>query len=382
MSSDELIEFINSLYKTNDSISLHEPFFNDHDIELVKDCINSSYVSSNGDFLIKFENEIKKITGAKHAILCVNGTSALHLACLACGINKDHEVITQSLTFTATLNAISYVGARALLFDVNKTSLGIDPKILEAWLNENTDIENGYCINKNTKKRIHACIPMHTFGNPSDIEEISRICKTRNICIIEDCAESLGSFYDSKHTGLFGKMGVLSFNGNKIITTGGGGAIITDDDQLASYCRHIGTTAKQIHEYEFLHTEVGYNYRMPNINAALGCAQINRLDSYLSSKREIFKKYINFFSNYQHGEIFKSEDNKLSNNWLITAIYNSSSKRDRDLKKLIKNKIFCRIPWRPMHLLNIHKASIAGDSLDNTMYIYRHALNLPSSPII
>lgn len=381
MSFDSLASKIYSIYKDKESIPLHEPFFNKTDKDFINDCIDSSYVSSNGKFLTKLEESISSFTGAKYVNLFVNGTSALHLALLASGLKQDQEVISQSLTFVATLNAISYIGAKTVLIDIERKSLGIDPMRLKEWLEQNTVMKNDECINLSSGNKIHACVPMHTFGIPSKIEEIVDICNNKNILVIEDCAESMGSFLNEKHTGLFGSAGVLSFNGNKLITTGGGGAIITNDADFSNKLRHIGTTAKVNHEYEFIHNEIGYNYRMPNINAALGCAQITRINSYLQSKREIFDMYADFFSHYEHANIITTEENVKSNNWLITVLYDSNKKRDEDLNNLLKSKIFARIPWRPMHLLGIHNIEL-DTNLDNTEYLYKHALNLPSSPYL
>lgn len=381
MLSKNLTELIkNSIYSSKQQIPLHEPHFDGVDEEHVSKCIKSTFVSSSGEFIDQFEKDICEYTGASYTSVFSNGTSALHLALLGNDVSDQHEVITQSLTFVATLNAISYVGAKALLIDVSDKDLGIDPELLEKWLDRNTFQKNGACINKISNRIIKACMPMHTFGIPSNIIEISRICSKHNIILIEDCAESLGSYFNKIHLGLFGSCGILSFNGNKIITTGGGGAIISNNYELMKKIRHIGTTAKLHHSYEFIHDIIGYNYRMPNLNAALGVSQIKKLYPYLESKKKISKQYKDFFRNYTDVTFIDTSSNNASPNyWLNTVIFSSQNERDEVLQFLHSQNIFVRIPWKPMHLLDIHDFQEISP-MHVTEKIYSRGLNLPSSP--
>ena len=277
---EQIVKYIKSIYK-EDFVPLHIPRFNGNEKKYLMECIDTAFVSSVGKFVDDFEIETAKFTGAKYAVACVNGTEALHIALLISGVNPNDEVLTQPLTFIATANAISYCNAAPTFIDVDKETLGMSPNKLNEFLESNTELKNdGFCYNLKSDKRIFACVPMHTFGHPCKIEEIINICNKYNIIVVEDSAESIGSYFNGKHTGLFGELGVLSYNGNKILTTGGGGMIITNNEVYAKRAKHITTTAKIPHPYEYVHDETGYNYRMPNLNAALGLAQLEQLNEF------------------------------------------------------------------------------------------------------
>jgi perosamine synthetase len=294
-SHQAVIEFIRELYKAEEFVPLHEPRFFGNEKKYLSECIDSTFVSSVGKFVNHFESMICEFTGSQYAVATVNGTAALHIALKLVGVEPGDEVITQPLSFIATCNAISYSNAKPVFVDVDLDSMGMSPQGLRTFLSLNTHQESGHCLNITTGKKISAVVPMHTFGLPCRIEEIKQICQEYNIPLVEDAAESLGSYLKGKHTGTFGKVGILSFNGNKTITTGGGGMIITNDLDLAKRAKHITTTAKIAHPYELIHDEVAYNYRLPKINAALGCAQMESLSALLKSKREIAYEYGNFF---------------------------------------------------------------------------------------
>ena len=296
----DIINFIKDTYKSLDFIPLHEPRFVGNEKKYINECIDTTFVSSVGRYVDLFEKEIASYTGAKYAVATCNGTSALHISFLLADIQQNDEVITQSLTFVATCNAISYCRAKPIFIDVDKDTMGMSPSALRLFLEKNTTIKNNKCINNLTGNVIKACVPMHTFGHPCKVDEIKEICSEYNIFLIEDAAESVGSFYKSKHTGNFGKLGVMSFNGNKIITAGGGGCIVTNDKALAKNAKHLTTTAKVPHKWEFNHDMVGYNYRMPNINAALLAAQLENLNKFLKYKRELANRYVEFFRNTEY----------------------------------------------------------------------------------
>ena len=283
-------------HKQEGQIYLHEPLFIGNEKKYIDECIDSTYVSSVGKFVDLFEFKIAEYTGAKKAIVCVSGTNALHIALVLVGVGQGDEVITQPLTFIATANAISYCGAKPIFVDVDRETMGLSPDSLEAFLSKETMMKTDGCYNKTTGKKIKACIPMHTFGHPCKIDEIAFICEKYKIELIEDAAESIGSYYKGKHTGTFGKIGILSFNGNKTITTGGGGMLLFNDEKLAQKAKHITTQAKIPHPWEFVHDEIGYNYRMPNINAALGVAQLENINLFIEKKRLLATTYNNFFT--------------------------------------------------------------------------------------
>jgi perosamine synthetase len=404
----EIIAFIRELYqKPTGFIPLHAPVFNGNEIKYLEECIDSTFVSSVGKFVDEFEIKMAEYTGAKKAVVCVNGTNALHLALMMVGVERDTEVITQPLTFIATANAISYCGAHPVFLDVDMDTLGLSPAALRSWLETNTKPitrnPKRQTRNKKTGRPISACVPMHTFGHPARIDEIVAICNEYNIPVVEDAAESLGSFYKGQHTGTFGKIGVLSFNGNKIITTGGGGMLLFQDEKLAQKAKHLTTQAKVPHAWEFVHDEIGYNYRMPNINAALGLAQLEKLPQFLESKRHIAQVYNNFFTNLNllnpskpskqlddstHQQINASTiqhitepTNSTSNYWLNCILLPDRNERDEFLKITNENGIMTRPVWELMNRLPMFKLS-QTDALINANFIADRLVNIPSSPII
>jgi perosamine synthetase len=374
---NHIIEFIRDLYQTQDFIPLHEPKFFGNEKAFLIDCVDSTYVSSVGKYVDRFEQLVAEYTGVKYAIATVNGTAALHIALKLVGANQDDEVITQPLSFIATCNAISYCGAKPIFVDVDLDTLGMSPVSLRAFLDTNATRTPLGCVNNKTGKKISAVVPMHTFGHPCRIDEIAKICDQFNIPLIEDAAESLGSFYQGKHTGGFGKFAALSFNGNKTITTGGGGMIITDDEALAKRAKHITTTSKQPHPYEFVHDEIGYNYRLPNINAALGCAQIEILPKLLESKRDIANAYAEFFSN-SNLKFIKEPAQASSNYWLNTLVLEDKQAREIFLKDLNEAGVMSRPVWRLMNELPMFRDCQSAD-LTNAKWLEERVVNIPSS---
>ena len=309
----EVVKFIRELYTTEEFIPLHAPCFIGNEKKYLNECIDTTFVSSVGQFVDRFEEMVATYTGAARAVVCVNGTNALHMALLLSGVERDNEVLTQSLTFIATCNAISYIGAHPVFIDVDKETMGLSPLAVRNWLLKHAELRNGICYNKNTGRVIKVCVPMHTFGHPVKVEELSDICEEYHIELIEDAAESLGSFYKGRHTGAFGKIGAISFNGNKTITTGGGGMLLFKDAELGKFAKHLTTQAKVPHRWEFVHDHIGYNYRMPNINAALGCAQMENLDSFVKNKRATAEQYKEFFKQIDSLDFFTEPENCYSN---------------------------------------------------------------------
>ena len=373
----KIVDFIKQTFNTDEFIPLHEPRFIGNEKKYLNDCIDSTFVSSVGKYVDIFEKEFAKIVGSKYAIATVNGTAALHISLLLAGVKRDDEVITQPLTFIATCNAISYIGAKPIFVDVDLDTMGLSPLSLHSFLEQNCEIKENQCINKTTGKIIKACIPMHTFGHPCGIEAIKDICDKWHITLVEDAAESLGSYYKEKHTGTFGKVGAFSFNGNKIITSGGGGVIVTDDEVLAKRAKHITTTAKIPHPYEYVHDEIGYNYRLPNLNAALLVAQLEQLDVFLKSKRGLAIKYKEFFSNHDIRFIEEPKDSK-SNYWLQAVLLDDKTKRDEFLEFSNKNGVMTRPIWRLMNELEMFKDCQKTD-LKNATYLEERVVNIPSS---
>jgi len=378
---DSAIDFIQSLYQTNNSIPLHEPKFIGNEKKYLNECIDSTFVSSVGKFVDEFEEMVARFSGAKYAVATSNGTSALHIGLKLVGVDGSCEVITQPLTFVATVNAISYCNAKPIFVDVDRETLGLSPSKLKEFLEEfATFNENGECINKSTNKIIKACMPMHTFGHPCKIDEIVEICDSYNIAVVEDAAESLGSYYKGKHTGLFGKVGVFSFNGNKIITAGGGGMLVFDDEQLAKKAKHITTTSKVPHPYEYIHDEIGYNYRITNLAAALGVAQMENLQLFIDKQRYLASIYKDYFKDTNIEFIKEPKDSK-SNYWLNTVMLKDKQTRDEFLKYTNDNGIMTRPIWRLMNKLDMFKEAQTGN-LDNSKWLEDRVVNIPSSVIL
>ncbi|MDP3302080.1 MAG: LegC family aminotransferase [Sulfuricurvum sp.] len=373
-----IVDFIKQTFNTQEFIPLHEPRFIGNEKKYLNDCIDSTFVSSVGKYVDTFEKEFAKTVGSKYAIATVNGTAALHISLILAGVKRDDEVITQPLTFIATCNAISYIGAKPIFVDVDLDTMGLSPKSLEAFLSANCEIAKSTCRNKTTDKIIKACVPMHTFGHPCRIDELKRICDEWHIALVEDAAESLGSYYKNKHTGTFGKVGAFSFNGNKIITSGGGGVIVTDDEALAKRAKHLTTTAKIPHPYEYVHDEIGYNYRLPNINAALLVAQLEQLKKFLVSKRALAEEYETFFSASENAQFIKEPQESNSNYWLQAVLLKDKDNRNEFLKFTNANGVMTRPIWRLMNELQMFQ-DCQCTSLDNAKYLEERVVNIPSS---
>ena len=377
---DDVINFIQETYKTKGIIPLHEPRFLGNEKKYLNECIDSTFVSSVGKFVDKFEEDIANYIGVKYAVATSNGTSALHIALLISGVESDDEVITQPLTFVATCNAISYCGAQPVFVDVDKDTMGLSPTALGFFLENNTTVKNQQCINNKTGKVIKACVPMHTFGRPCRIDEIKEICDKYHVFLIEDAAESVGSTYKGRNTGTFGQVGVMSFNGNKIITAGGGGCIITNNKLLAKKAKHLTTTAKVPHKWNFNHDMVGYNYRMPNLNAALLVAQLENLDNFISSKRKLANVYETFFNSNNYVFVKEPMDSK-SNYWLNAIILKDKQKRDEFLDETNSSGIMTRPIWTLMNKLPMFGYAQC-DSLKNSEWLEDRVVNIPSSAIL
>lgn len=375
-----IIDKIREIYHIPEGqIYLHEPLFIGNEKKYLEECIDSTYVSSVGKFVDLFEEKISEYTGAAKAVVCVNGTNALHIALKLVGVEKNDEVITQPLTFIATANAISYCGAVPVFIDVDIDTMGLSPKSLETFLLKETIMKADGCYNKITGNRIKACVPMHTFGHPCRIDEIDIICNKYNIELIEDAAESLGSFYKGKHTGTFGKIGVLSFNGNKTITSGGGGMLLFNNDKLAQRAKHLTTQAKIPHSWEFVHDEIGYNYRMPNINAALGVAQLENLNFFIGEKRKLAELYEIYFKEMSIS-FFTEPKNSFSNYWLNVILFDSEIERDLFLKESNVQGVMTRPVWKLMNKLPMFDKCQCGD-LSNAEWLEKRLVNIPSSVI-
>lgn len=374
----DIVDFIQKTFDTKEFIPLHEPRFIGNEKEYLNDCIDSTFVSSVGKYVDKFEEEFAKKVGSKFAIATVNGTSALHISLLLADVKAEDEVLTQPLTFIATCNAITYIGAKPVFVDVDLDTMGLSPKSLDEFLKANCEIVDEKCRNKTTGKTIKACVPMHTFGHACKIEDIKNICDEWHIALVEDSAESLGSYYKEKHTGTFGKLGAFSFNGNKIITSGGGGVIVTDDEDLAKQAKHLTTTAKIPHKWEYVHDEIGFNYRMPNLNAALLVAQLEQLDIFIENKRELALKYEEFFKSDDEIDFMKEPIGSKSNYWLQAVIVKSVENRDTFLEFTNKNGIMTRPVWKLMNELDMFKDCQSSD-LTNSKYLEERVINITSS---
>jgi perosamine synthetase len=375
---NEVVQFIRQLYGENGFIPLHEPRFNGNEKKYLLDCIESTFVSSVGEYVNRFERDIAQYTGTSYGVAVVNGTAALHTALILADVNSNSEVITQPLSFIATSNAIRYQNANPIFVDVDKDTMGLSPEKLEDFLKKNTTIDKqGNCINKTTKRIIMACVPMHTFGHPARIDEIAAVCKTHHLFLIEDAAESIGSSYKGQQTGSFGKIGVFSLNGNKTITSGGGGALVTNNESLAKRAKHLTTQAKVAHPWNFEHDELGYNYRLPNINAALACAQLEQLDQFIASKRKVYEQYKRFFESLP-ADFFIEPQGARSNCWLNALVLASKNERDAFLEHTNAAGVMTRPIWKLMNNLALYKAYQHGD-LSNAQWLEDRVVNIPSS---
>ena len=374
----EITEYIHALYGTDGFVPLSVPVFKGNENKYMEECIDSTFVSSVGKFVDRFEEMVAEYTGAKKAVVCVSGTNALHMAMMLVGVERDDEVLTQALTFIATCNAISYIGAHPVFIDVDRDTMGLSPKAVQSWLENNAELRNGECYNKTTGRRIKCCVPMHTFGHPVHIEELVEVCKNWNIELVEDAAESIGSFYKGKHTGTFGKVGAISFNGNKTITTGGGGMLLFNDEELARHAKHLTTQAKVPHRWEFRHDHIGYNYRMPNINAALGCAQMEHLEEYVLNKRETAAKYAEFFKGIECVEFFEEPADCRANYWLNVVILRDKEAQLKFLEYTNDNGVMTRPIWELMNRLPMFE-HCQNDGLKNTIWFADRVVNIPSS---
>jgi len=376
--SHDISEFIRSLYKTKEFIPLHAPTFGEQEKLNVLDTIETTFVSSVGMYVDEFEREIERFTGSPKAVATVNGTAALHTALYMAGVKRNDLVITQALTFVATCNAIHHMGAEPAFVDVSRETLGLCPVALETFLEDTARVEGQRCVDKQSGKAIKAAVPMHTFGHPVHLDEIKNICKKWHITLVEDAAESLGSYYKGQHTGTLGEFAALSFNGNKVITTGGGGMVLCGSEPDGKRTKHITTTAKVPHPYEFYHDEPGFNYRMPNLNAALGCAQMQRLPVFLEQKRELANQYREFFEGSGY-EFIDEPGHGRSNFWLNAILCDDKQARNALLEAQNSAGIMCRPVWQPMHRLPMFEQCLKG-SLPVSEDIESRLVNLPSSP--
>ncbi len=373
----DVVNFVQEQFKTTEFIPLHEPRFLGNEKAYLIDTIDSTFVSSVGKYVDRFEEMIRDYTGAKYAVACVNGTAALHMSLILADVKRNDLVLTQALSFIATCNAISYIGAEPVFIDVNQETLGLCPDKLEAYLKENAIVKTDGCYHKTTQQKIAAVVPMHTFGFPVFIDKMVEVCNTWKIKLIEDAAESLGSTYQGKQTGTFGLLGTYSFNGNKTITCGGGGMIVTNNEEIGKMGKYLTTQAKQPHKWDFFHTHIGYNYRCPNLNAALACAQIEQLDGFLDNKRELAKLYSNFFNS--KGIQFQDETKDAKANYWLNAIFlKDKEQRDEFLEFTNSNGVMTRPVWTLMNKLPMFQ-HCKDDGLENSQWIEDRLVNLPSS---
>ena len=379
MEFKEITDFVHDLYANRDFVPLSVPLFAGNEKKYLEECIDTTFVSSVGPFVDRFEKEIAAYTGAARAVVCVSGTNALHMSLLLSGVERDDEVLTQALTFIATCNAISYIGAHPVFLDVDRETLGLSPSAVRAWLENNAELREDGCYNRRTGRRVKACVPMHTFGHPVRIKELVTICEKWHIQVVEDAAESIGSLYEGQHTGTFAPIGALSFNGNKTITTGGGGMLLFQDAAVGEHAKHLTTQAKIPHRWEFRHDEVGYNYRMPNINAALGCAQLENLDRYIESKRNIAAAYARFFQDMPGVQFFTEPKGCRSNYWLNAIILEDRAARDEFLEFSNDHGVMTRPVWELMNRLPMFE-HCENDGLANSIWLADRIVNIPSSP--
>ena len=378
MEYNQITDFIHQLFRTEETVPLHAPLFIGNEKKYLEECIDTTFVSSVGKFVDRFEADMAAYTGARKAVVCVSGTNALHMAMMLAGVERDDEVLTQALTFIATCNAISYIGAHPVFIDVDMETLGLSPKAVKDWLVKNAEVKNGTCYNKHSGRRVKACVPMHTFGHPVKIDELAAVCEEWHLELVEDAAESIGSLYKGRHTGTFGKVGAISFNGNKTITTGGGGMLLFQDEELGTLAKHLTTQAKVPHRWAFVHDHIGYNYRMPNINAALGCAQLENIDRYVADKRETAAIYADFFKNIPDITFFTEPEDCRSNYWLNVVMLKDKSAQQEFLEYTNDHGVMTRPVWELMNRLEMFK-HCETDGLKNTEWLADRIVNIPSS---
>ena len=378
MEYNQITDFIHQLFGTEETVPLHAPLFIGNEKKYLEECIDTTFVSSVGKFVDRFEADMATYTGAKKAVVCVSGTNALHMALMLAGVERDDEVLTQALTFIATCNAISYIGAHPVFIDVDMETLGLSPQAVKDWLVKNAEVKNGVCYNKHTGRRVKACVPMHTFGHPVKIDELVAVCEEWHLELVEDAAESIGSLYKGRHTGTFGKVGAISFNGNKTITTGGGGMLLFQDEELGKLAKHLTTQAKVPHRWAFVHDHIGYNYRMPNINAALGCAQLENIDRYVADKRETAAIYADFFKDIPNITFFTEPENCRSNYWLNVVMLKDKTAQQEFLEYTNDHGVMTRPVWELMNRLEMFK-HCETDGLKNTEWLADRIVNIPSS---
>ena len=378
MEYEKITDFIHQLFGTEETVPLHTPLFIGNEKKYLEECIDTTFVSSVGKFVDRFEADMAAYTGAKKAVVCVSGTNALHMALMLVGVERDDEVLTQALTFIATCNAVSYIGAHPVFIDVDRDTLGLSPRAVKDWLVKNAELRNGACYNKRTGRRVKACVPMHTFGHPVKIDELVTVCDEWHIELVEDAAESIGSLYKGRHTGTFGKVGAISFNGNKTITTGGGGMLLFQDEELGKLAKHLTTQAKVPHRWAFVHDHIGYNYRMPNINAALGCAQLENIERYVENKRETAAIYADFFKDIPDITFFTEPEDCRSNYWLNVVMLKDKAAQQEFLEYTNDHGVMTRPVWELMNRLEMFKRC-ETDGLKNTEWLADRIVNIPSS---
>lgn len=377
----KVTDFVHDLYGATDFVPLSVPVFMGNEKKYLCDCIDTTFVSSVGQYVDRFEKNIAEYTKCKQAVVTVSGTNALHMSLMLAGVERDDEVLTQALTFIATCNALSYIGAHPVFIDVDLDTLGLSPIALREWITTHAEIKNNELYNKKTGHRIKAVVPMHTFGHPVHIDEMIEVCQEFHLELVEDAAESIGSLYKGRHTGTFGKVGALSFNGNKTITTGGGGMMLFQDEELAKLGKHLTTQAKIPHRWEFKHDHIGYNYRMPNINAALGCAQLENIEEYIKSKCQIAAQYADFFKDIDDIDFFVDSPDTRSNYWLNAVILKDKAAQLDFLQYTNEHGVMTRPIWELMIRLPMFE-KCEHDGLKNTIWLADRIVNIPSSVII
>lgn len=384
MDAAQVLHTLQSVIGQGDGfVSLHEPIFSGQEWDYVKECLDTGWVSSVGSYVDRFEHMLAEYTGVKRAVAVVNGTAALHVCLHLAGVRSEDEVLLPTLTFVATANAVIYGGAVPHFVDSEESTLGLDPRKLAVYLTGMAEIRGEECFNRNTGRRIRAVVPMHTYGHPVDLDALIEVCESFKLVLIEDAAESLGSFYKGRHTGQWGKVSALSFNGNKIVTTGGGGAILTNDEEIGALAKHLTTTAKIPHKWDFKHDMVGYNYRLPNINAALGCAQLEQLPGFLRRKRELAEKYRKAFTDIEGVRFFTEPEHASSNYWLNTLLLDDAHGEERDELLDLTNGsgVMTRPTWTLMHTLPMYRNCPRMD-LTVAEILERRIVNIPSSAFL